>query len=474
MKKIQNKQAFTLVELIVVITILAILWTIAFISLQWYSAQARDSKRLSDISNIKKSVELFSLNTWKYPKPDDSFIISYSWETLRYQWIVWDQVSANLSRNLQEKPTDPTTWLEYTYSTIHSQTEYEVLGLYESDIISNIGANLVFAQQSNAETQDYPKIDWNYNWIYIKTASFYVPTPSIINGNIWANTDFLGNSIFLQSQVVTGWENIPWISTWWLDIMLSVYTWSITEDSTEEEKISVIETLQQAYNLTLFTYNFEIINLLSKTTDDDKIDLANLLLLNNWVVDSSWWWNYIIEDIFSYIWFINDDWIDYLSNIEDLQITFRDGSSLSVASYKNVELTPLELQTINNLWLTYYNLWTEVIQPNNTSNLSFPLNLDPNKLYYFKIELNNNIVAWRIGINYWDPTMWNYLFGSYSNYELMLENPFYINNWVDYDVYHDGDILQWILNIPKNLFLLWPSNISFEDFYNNNLLWNSL
>jgi len=30
-----NKQAFTLVELIVVILILVILWTIAFISLQW-------------------------------------------------------------------------------------------------------------------------------------------------------------------------------------------------------------------------------------------------------------------------------------------------------------------------------------------------------------------------------------------------------------------------------------------------------
>jgi prepilin-type N-terminal cleavage/methylation domain-containing protein len=65
MKKQNNSLWFTLVELIVVITILAILWTIAFISLQWYSAQARDSKRLSDIQNIKSSLELFSINTWK-------------------------------------------------------------------------------------------------------------------------------------------------------------------------------------------------------------------------------------------------------------------------------------------------------------------------------------------------------------------------------------------------------------------------
>ncbi len=47
-----SKKAFTLVELIVVITILAILGTIAFISLQGYSSDARNTKRTSDLGNI--------------------------------------------------------------------------------------------------------------------------------------------------------------------------------------------------------------------------------------------------------------------------------------------------------------------------------------------------------------------------------------------------------------------------------------
>ncbi|MDF1682370.1 MAG: type II secretion system protein [Patescibacteria group bacterium] len=51
-----TKKAFTLVELIVVITILAVLGTIAFISLQGYSGEARDSKRLSDVNNLSKAV----------------------------------------------------------------------------------------------------------------------------------------------------------------------------------------------------------------------------------------------------------------------------------------------------------------------------------------------------------------------------------------------------------------------------------
>jgi prepilin-type N-terminal cleavage/methylation domain-containing protein len=53
-----TKSAFTLVELIVVITILAILGTIAFISLQGYSADARNSKRTSDIGNIQSAMSL--------------------------------------------------------------------------------------------------------------------------------------------------------------------------------------------------------------------------------------------------------------------------------------------------------------------------------------------------------------------------------------------------------------------------------
>ena len=53
-----STKAFTLVELIVTITILAILWTIAFILFQGYLRDARDSVRLSDFKNIQKAFSL--------------------------------------------------------------------------------------------------------------------------------------------------------------------------------------------------------------------------------------------------------------------------------------------------------------------------------------------------------------------------------------------------------------------------------
>lgn len=56
MKKVQK--GFTLVELIVVITILAILGTIAFISLQGYSQDAKNAKVTSDLATLAKSVDI--------------------------------------------------------------------------------------------------------------------------------------------------------------------------------------------------------------------------------------------------------------------------------------------------------------------------------------------------------------------------------------------------------------------------------
>lgn len=56
MKKVQK--GFTLVELIVVITILAILGTIAFISLQGYSQDAKNAKVSSDLATLAKSIDI--------------------------------------------------------------------------------------------------------------------------------------------------------------------------------------------------------------------------------------------------------------------------------------------------------------------------------------------------------------------------------------------------------------------------------
>ena len=244
----KQKQAFTLVELIVVITILAILWTIAFISLQWYSASSRDSVRISDLWNMRTSLELFHLNSGKYPLPDNNEIVSYSWETLWYQWTFWKTVVSQLSRNMNEVPTDPLTEREYVFSTANNKNEFQILTLLESDLSLNT------ISQTNAATITVtPKVDWTYNWVFLKTASYIVPTPSIITSEeIWVWVWLTLDNTNIKSQVTNLWKNIPNVwnvstATWELNIALSVYTWNITKDTPSAAKVIIMKTIQAAY-----------------------------------------------------------------------------------------------------------------------------------------------------------------------------------------------------------------------------------
>jgi prepilin-type N-terminal cleavage/methylation domain-containing protein len=74
-----TNKAFTLVELIVVISILAILGTIAFISLQGYSSEARNTKRLSDLKSIQSSI---TTNVAKNGTALSSFVIADATATI--------------------------------------------------------------------------------------------------------------------------------------------------------------------------------------------------------------------------------------------------------------------------------------------------------------------------------------------------------------------------------------------------------
>ena len=120
-----KKNAFTLVELIVTITILAILWTIAYVGFQNHLKGARDYVRITDVSTLNKSFELFYLSSSIYPDPDSYFNISYSWVVIWKQWELGPSVSQNLS-SLNKIPIDPLFATKYTYSVDANNQNYQV------------------------------------------------------------------------------------------------------------------------------------------------------------------------------------------------------------------------------------------------------------------------------------------------------------------------------------------------------------
>ena len=161
---------FTLVELIVVIVILAILWTIAFISLQWFWADARDSQRLTNMKTIEKWL-LFKISKWEsLPMPDDSIAITASGVVISHQWYAWAWVLKSIA---QAGPIlDPSLNEPYTYAISSDKKKYQFLVYFQQDqsetglvSIYNLGLSKSYAAASHTDLN--PSMFWDPVWILI-------------------------------------------------------------------------------------------------------------------------------------------------------------------------------------------------------------------------------------------------------------------------------------------------------------------
>jgi prepilin-type N-terminal cleavage/methylation domain-containing protein len=65
-----NKKAFTLIELLVVSTIIAILIAVGAVSYSSINKRSRDSKRKSDIEQIRAALEMYRADKGSYIMPD--------------------------------------------------------------------------------------------------------------------------------------------------------------------------------------------------------------------------------------------------------------------------------------------------------------------------------------------------------------------------------------------------------------------
>ncbi|EKE29213.1 MAG: hypothetical protein ACD_2C00208G0014 [uncultured bacterium (gcode 4)] len=88
-------KAFTIVELLVVITILAIISVVAYTNFWWSTDKAKNSKRLSDVASIETWLQAFYQEKNYYPMPSQ-----YSAATPKNLWGYNNAVNAQLSNTL--------------------------------------------------------------------------------------------------------------------------------------------------------------------------------------------------------------------------------------------------------------------------------------------------------------------------------------------------------------------------------------
>lgn len=108
--KMKNK-GFTLIELIVAITIIAVITALAVVNFGGTNKRARDSRRMADLEKIRIALESYRQQS----------------STNVYPTSIGVLVTGNF---LQAQPTDPKTGANYGYRRITNYT-YEVCALLE-------------------------------------------------------------------------------------------------------------------------------------------------------------------------------------------------------------------------------------------------------------------------------------------------------------------------------------------------------
>ena len=292
---------FTLVELIVVITILVILWTIAFTSLSGFSGGARDSSRVSDLTNLSKALDIVYQKTGSYPTPDNSFTVTYSGWTLWTQGTIWDTtlnfINAWWTMKMSKKPTDPlTTNKEYTYSKLFYWNAYQIKSDWEGDSIALSSdsiptfagmTNFGFPQASAATgnpTLTYIKS--NYNGMVVKTESgstkYLIAVPSL-----FLNTNINSWTITLPTGTATGFYIHSQTNSGWVLFAPQLVFSSGSLPSNNAERITFASGIANAYSGTILSTNSNIAPFISALTATNSGAL--LASLGGGVVSGSLW-----------------------------------------------------------------------------------------------------------------------------------------------------------------------------------------
>jgi len=180
----KNKTWFTFIELLIVISVLAILGTVSFLSFKNYSAWARDAKRISDLNNIQKQLYVHESKAWILPRPEE-YITIKSWaEVIWYQWEVWLLLQQNLQ--LSDNTRDNKREEFYTYNTNLARDNFVLTAYLERPDTKT-------AKNYNVSFDDNKKLIlniWNPIWVLLNKNTWELAQKDEIDIDVAAMTNY--------------------------------------------------------------------------------------------------------------------------------------------------------------------------------------------------------------------------------------------------------------------------------------------
>ena len=128
-----NKSGFTLVELLVVITIIGILATIGLDAFQSSQMRARDAERKSDLRQMSSALELFYADYGRYPNDSNGLIVGCPYSSGGTSTnCVWGRgfFSDGKTTYFQVLPKDPSASLHYYYRVVSGVANNQAYQLF--------------------------------------------------------------------------------------------------------------------------------------------------------------------------------------------------------------------------------------------------------------------------------------------------------------------------------------------------------
>jgi prepilin-type N-terminal cleavage/methylation domain-containing protein len=157
------KPAFTLVELIVVITIIWILSTVGFVSYSGYLLGARDSNRISQMVKIGDALQVYSTRK-SLPLPDDYIEVNASWSVIGYQGEVGSDTLETIDYTNGGK--DPKDEEYFSYFLNSNRKLFQLMAMMEEQSnATSLSTNMTYAVDYENR---YPRVYGKKLWILIQ------------------------------------------------------------------------------------------------------------------------------------------------------------------------------------------------------------------------------------------------------------------------------------------------------------------
>lgn len=167
MKK--NKHWFTFIELFITVSIIAVLWTIWFITYSKSIPDSRDAARISHLSEIGNSFNVYKLKN-KLPLSDMFVEVKVDNVLVWYQASLSEDLLNNINYTWVEWWKDPKDNVYYTYYLSRDFNRFQLLGYLE--VYTNLKTTSFLNQVKAIDYTDrFPYMVWDKLWIIVDSTT---------------------------------------------------------------------------------------------------------------------------------------------------------------------------------------------------------------------------------------------------------------------------------------------------------------